>query len=102
LTATARCSDGKKRKMLQGFRDQVREEGAIKNGRFEMTRKQSDTSRIGVAVKGTVSPRRASGTGSWTYSFQPFHGFKNGVPQYGDTVTCRSGRQRWSAGLVAG
>jgi hypothetical protein len=100
LTANARCSDGKKRKMLQGFRDQVREEGVIENGRFEMTREQSQSSRIAVAVKGTVSPRRASGTGSWTYSFELFKGFQNGVPHYSDTITCRSGRHRWSAGLV--
>ena len=100
LTAEARCSDGKKRKMLQGFRDQARREGEIENGRFEMTREQSSTSRIAVTAKGTISALRASGTGSWTYSFEPFHGFKNGVPQYGATVTCRSGTHRWSAILV--
>jgi hypothetical protein len=100
LTANARCSDGKSRKMLQGFRDQISRKGEITNGHFEMTREQSNSSRIGVAVKGTVSPRRASGTASWIYSFEPFKGFKNGVPQYGDTVTCRSGLHRWSASLV--
>ncbi|HEY7633538.1 MAG TPA: hypothetical protein VH817_22745 [Thermoleophilaceae bacterium] len=100
LTAKARCTDGKKRKMLQGFRDQIRKEGEIENGRFEMTREQSNTSRIAVAVKGTVSPRRASGTASWTMSFEPFKGIVNGVPQYGDTITCRSGKHRWSARLV--
>jgi hypothetical protein len=100
LTAAARCSDGKKRKMLQGFRDQIRREGEIENGRFEMTRKQSSTSRIAVTARGTVSTRRASGTGSWTYSYEPFKGIENGVPQYGDTITCRTGTHRWSASLV--
>jgi hypothetical protein len=100
LTANARCSDGKSRKVLQGFRDQISHKGEITNGHFEMTREQSTRSRIAVAVKGTVSPRRASGTASWTYSFEPFKGIKNGVPQVGDTVTCRSGRHRWSASLV--
>jgi hypothetical protein len=35
-------------------------------------------------------------------SFEPFKGIVNGVPQYGDTVTCRSGKHRWSARLVPG
>jgi hypothetical protein len=102
LKARARCSDGKTRRMLQGFRDQVRKEGEIQDGHFEMKREQSSTSRIAVAVKGTVSPRRASGTGSWTYSFAPFKGIQNGVPQYGDTITCHTGTHPWSARLVPG
>jgi hypothetical protein len=100
LKAKARCSDGKTRRMLQGFRDQVRESGVIQNGRFEMKREQSDTSALAVAVKGTVSPRLASGTGSWTFTFAPFEGIQNGVPQYGDTITCHTGTHRWSARLV--
>jgi len=100
LTANAGCSDGKRRKMLQGFRDQISHKGEIENGRFEMKREQSSSSAIAVAVKGTVLPRRASGTASWTVSFQPFKGIDNGVPQYGDKITCRSGTHHWSAPLV--
>lgn len=102
LKAKARCSDGKRRRMLQGFRDQVRLEGEIQNGQFEMKREQSSVSPIAVAVKGTVSSRRASGTASWTISFAPFKGIKNGVPQYGDTITCHTGTHRWSAHRVSG
>ena len=100
LEAKARCSDGKRRRMLQGFRDQVRLGGEITNGHFEMKREQSDTSGIGVAVQGTVSLHRASGTGSWIITYAPFKGFKNGVPQYGAPITCRTGTHRWTARLV--
>jgi hypothetical protein len=100
LKAKSRCSDGKARRMLQGFRDQVRKAGEIRNGHFEMKREQSSSSPLAVAVRGTVSPRHASGTGSWTLTFRPFKGIVNGVPQYGDTITCRSGKHRWSARLV--
>jgi hypothetical protein len=100
LKAKVRCSDGKSRTMLQGFRDQVRLSGEIQNGHFHMKRDQSDTSALAVEVQGTVSPRRASGTGSWTFTFAPFKGIVNGVPQYGATVTCHTGTHHWSAKLV--